>query len=243
MTTSYPEKRLQAAEPAPGLGSRTWVEVGASPPRVLLVPVGSCEQHGPHLPLDTDTRIAVAVSEAVAALRSDVVVAPALAYGASGEHQHFAGTLSIGTAALGAVLVELGRSAFPVAASRHPFCRLVFVNGHGGNHQALQAAVELLAGEGRPVSAWWPRIPDGDAHAGRVETSLLLALAPDAVGPERPVGATAPLADLLPAMQSGGVVAVAADGVLGDATGASAAEGRTVLDALVQDLDGQLGGS
>jgi mycofactocin precursor peptide peptidase len=240
MTTPYPEKRLQGAEDPRRLGSRTWVEVEASPPRLLLVPVGSCEQHGPHLPLDTDTRIAVAVAEAVAAIRADVVVAPPVSYGASGEHQDFAGTLSIGTDALRAVLVELGRSAFPDPTAGGSFRGLVFVNGHGGNHQALQAAVDVLAGEGRPVSAWWPSIADGDAHAGRTETSLLLAIAPEVVGPERPVGATAPLADLLPAMQSGGVAAVSPDGVLGDASGASADEGRTVLGALVDELDGQL---
>jgi mycofactocin precursor peptide peptidase len=243
MTTPCPEKRLPAAEDAPGLGSRTWVEVGASPPRVLLVPVGSCEQHGPHLPLDTDTRIAVAVADAVAAGRTDVVVAPAVAYGSSGEHQDFAGTLSIGTDALRTVLVELGRSAFPDPTANGPFRSLVFVNGHGGNRQGLQAAVDVLVGEGRPVSAWWPSIPGGDAHAGRTETSLLLALVPELVGPDRPVGATAPLAELLPAMRSGGVAAVSPDGVLGDATGASAAEGRAVFDALVHDLQGQLGRS
>jgi mycofactocin system creatininase family protein len=240
MTTPYPEKRPQAAEDPSGLGSRTWVEVDAAQPAVLLVPVGSCEQHGPHLPLDTDTRIAVAVADAVARARDDVVVAPAVAYGASGEHQGFAGTLSIGTDALRAVLVELGRSAFLDPRADGPFRRLVFVNGHGGNHEALRSAVDLLAGEGRPVSAWWPSIPGGDAHAGRTETSLLLDVAPEVVGPARPVGATEPLADLLPRMRAGGVAAVSAAGVLGDATGASAAEGRAWFDALVRDLARQL---
>lgn len=243
MTTPDPEKLLQVAEDPLRLGSRTWVEVGATPPRVVLVPVGSCEQHGPHLPLDTDTRIAVAVAEAVARTRADVVVAPAVAYGSSGEHQDFPGTLSIGTGALRAVLVELGRSAFPDQTVAGPFREMVFVNGHGGNHQALRAAVDVLAGEGRPVSAWWPSIPDGDAHAGRTETSLLLALAPGAVGAARPVGATAPLAELFPALLSGGVAAVSGDGVLGDASGSSAAEGQVVFDALVQDLEAHVEGS
>lgn len=231
------------ADPVPGLGSRTSAEVDAASFSVLLVPLGSCEQHGPHLPLDTDTRIAVAVAEAVAATRTDVVVAPALAYGSSGEHQGFAGTLSIGSDALRAVLVELGRSAFPDPGARQPFDRLVFVNGHGGNHEALRGAVDVLVGEGRPVSAWWPTIPGGDAHAGRTETSLLLALAPDVVGPERPVGATAPVAELLPTLRAGGVAAVSREGVLGDATDASAHEGRSLLRALAEDLGGHLAGS
>src|SRR4029079_17557043 len=88
-------------------------------------PVGSLEQHGPHLPLDTDARIAAAVARRAA--DPSTPIGPPVAYGASGEHEGFAGTLSIGHAALRAVLVELGRSAGAWVS------RLVFVNGHGGN--------------------------------------------------------------------------------------------------------------
>ncbi len=234
MTTPHPEKRPTASGAGPALGRRTWVEVDALSAPALLVPLGSCEQHGPHLPLDTDSRIAVAVAELAAAGRDDVVVAPAVAYGSSGEHQSFAGTLSIGTEALRAVLVELGRSAFPTAGA--PYRSLTFVNGHGGNHDAVVGAVEVLVGEGRPVRAWTPRVPGGDAHAGRTETSLLLALAPAVVGEERPIGATAPLSELLAPLRAGGVASVSPSGVLGDATGASAQEGRSLLTALVADL-------
>ena len=216
-------------------GRATWTEVAAGRPSVLLVPVGSCEQHGPHLPLDTDTRIACEVARQVAATRPAVVVAPAVAYGASGEHQSFAGTLSIGTEALTTVLVELGRSAFPTDGPR-PFTAVVFVNGHGGNLFAVQRAVEVLSGEGRPVVSWAPAVPGGDAHAGRTETSLLLAIAPDVVHDARPVGATEPLALLIGELRSGGVRAVSDNGVLGDATGASADEGEMALAALVDDL-------
>ena len=73
------------------LADQTWPETGVG--RLVLVPVGSIEQHGPHLPLDTDTAIAVAVSNAVAArLGGDVLIAPPVSYGSSGEHQSFAGT-------------------------------------------------------------------------------------------------------------------------------------------------------
>lgn len=230
MTTSHPEKRQ--------LGSRAWPEVASASLPVLLVPVGSCEQHGPHLPLDTDTRIAVAVATRAAATTEAALVAPAVAYGSSGEHQGFAGTLSIGTDALRSVLVELGRSAF--VDGQAAFGSLVFVNGHGGNHEALRGAVDVLVGEGRPVSAWWPSLPGGDAHAGRTETSLLLAIDPDVVGPERPVGSVEPLADLLPRLRTTGVAGVAPDGVLGDASGASAAEGEALLATLVEDLAARL---
>ena len=74
-----------------------WTDVGSP---ILVVPVGSCEQHGPHLPLHTDTVIATALARALAERRDDCVVAPALTITASGEHQGFAGTLSIGSAAM-----------------------------------------------------------------------------------------------------------------------------------------------
>ena len=186
---------------------------------LLAIPLGSCEQHGPHLPLDTDTTIAVAVASELARRRDDVLVAPPLAYGASGEHAGFAGTLSIGLAALEHVLVELVRSA-------DHFAGVVLVNGHGGNARAVERAVATLRHEGRRVLAWWPSVPGGDAHAGRVETSLLLAIAPETVRMDLAApGCTAPLATILPTLEAEGVVAVAPSGVLGDPTGASAAEG------------------
>lgn len=203
----------------------------------LLVPVGSTEQHGPHLPLDTDTRIAQAVARSAAErLGSHWSVAPAVAYGASGEHQSFAGTISIGTQALTLLLLEYGRSACDWAQ------RVAFVNGHGGNVVALVEAVQRLRFEGRDV-AWLPCVvPGADAHAGHTETSLLLYLSPDQVRADRAVpGNGAPLAELLPAMRSGGVAAVSAVGVLGDPTTAGAADGRRLFaemsDSAVLALD------
>jgi creatinine amidohydrolase len=216
------------------LGARTWREVHGAGRPVVAVPLGSCEQHGPHLPLDTDTRVAVALADGLAAARPDVVVAPPVAYGASGEHAGFDGTLSIGLDALTTVLVELVRSA-------DAFAGVVLVNGHGGNHDAVQRAVATAAHEGRAVLAWAPTPAalgrTGDAHAGRTETSLLLALAPSVVRlDDAEPGATAPLAELLPALRAGGVRAVAPNGVLGDPTGATAAEGVDVLRSLTEDL-------
>ncbi|HET7760889.1 MAG TPA: mycofactocin biosynthesis peptidyl-dipeptidase MftE [Phycicoccus sp.] len=221
------------------LGGSTWPEVADRAAALLAVPLGSLEQHGPHLPLDTDTRIAVALAAALAAARPDVVVAPAVAYGASGEHAAFPGTLSIGTAALTTVLVELGRSA-------DVFTGVVFVNGHGGNLDAVRAAASTLSGEGRRVLAWSPSVPGGDAHAGRTETSILLALDPSCVRLDRAApGATAPLPELIGELRRGGVAAVAANGVLGDPAGASAAEGHDLLaqlgDALRIAVDARFG--
>jgi mycofactocin system creatininase family protein len=202
---------------------------------ILVVPLGSTEQHGPHLPLGTDTAVAVAVCDRLAARRGDVVVAPALPYGSSGEHAGFAGTLSIGQDALERVVVELVRSA-------DAFAGVVLVSGHGGNAEPLARAVAVLRDEGRRAVAWSPRIPGGDAHAGRTETSLLLALDPAAVRLDRAEpGATAPLSELIDDLRAGGVAAVSANGVLGDPTGATAAEGEEILESLVADLERVVG--
>jgi len=211
------------------LGEATWPEAGARAARLLLVPLGSCEQHGPHLPLDTDTRIAVAVAKR-AADQLDAWVAPALAYGASGEHGAFPGTLSMGTAALEHAVVELVRSA-------DAFGGVVLVNGHGGNAEAVDGAVRKLLGEGRRVAAWWPGVEHGDAHAGRTETSVLLRACPEVVRVDlAESGDTRPLEELMPTLRAGGVAAVSPNGVLGAPAGASAAEGEELLVALTADL-------
>ncbi|MCP2254999.1 creatinine amidohydrolase [Prauserella aidingensis] len=213
--------------PGAELGRARWPEVGES---VLAVPLGSTEQHGPHLPLDTDTTIAAALARGLAARVPDVVVAPAVPYGASGEHAGFPGTLSIGTQALERLLVELGRSA-------DRFRGVVFVNGHGGNVEALHAAVRLLRSEGRRVLAWAPSGQPDDSHAGRTETSAMLRLRPDDVRLDvAEAGTTAPLPELLDALRDGGVGAVSANGVLGDPAGASADDGARRLDGWADDL-------
>jgi creatinine amidohydrolase len=212
------------------LRDRTWTEVTTDRRPFLLVPVGSCEQHGPHLPLDTDTRIAEAIAGRVAGGTPGLVVGPSVNFGASGEHAGFAGTLSIGSAVLHDVLVELGRSA-------DHFRAVVFVNGHGGNIDAVRSSVALLQGEGRNIDAWSPSIPDGDAHAGFTETSLLLAIDPDCVHIDRlECGTTAPLSDLLPDLRVGGVRSVSTNGILGDPRAANAADGMVLFDSLAAQL-------
>jgi creatinine amidohydrolase len=212
----------------------TWPDAASlAADSLLVVPLGSTEQHGPHLPFTTDTDIAVALVERLAARRHDVVLAPAMPYGSSGEHAAFAGTLSIGAAALELVVVELVRSA-------DVFAGVVLVSGHGGNAEPLAAAVSTLTSEGRRVLAWAPRFAggEGDVHAGRMETSLLLALRPDTVRlADAEPGVTRPLHTVLPLLRKLGVAAVSANGVLGDPTGASCQEGAARLDALTDELD------
>ena len=216
------------------LDSACWPDLAAGVD-VVLVPLGACEQHGPHLPFDTDAVIASTVAQqATARLRAEgaaAVCAPVLAFGASGEHQHFAGTVSIGHQALFSVLLELGRSASCWAG------RLVFVNAHGGNLPTVGAVARQLRYEARDA-AWLPCQPPGsDAHAGRTETSLMLAIDPSSVrvadavpGPSEPIGG------LLRRLRQVGVAAVSPSGVLGDPTGACAEEGADLLAGLVDDV-------
>ncbi|WP_077077587.1 mycofactocin biosynthesis peptidyl-dipeptidase MftE [Mycobacterium numidiamassiliense] len=222
------------------LGTATSSQLLGTPPSILI-PLGSTEQHGPHLPLDTDTRIATAVARGAgtslhARLGQEWLVAPAIAYGASGEHQSFSGTISIGTDALTMLLVEYGRSAASWVQ------RLVFVNGHGGNVSALHTAAAQLRAEGRDAS-WCPCIAvGGDAHAGHTETSVLLHISPGDVRTDRWLaGNRSPLPELLPSMRRGGVEAVSPVGVLGDPTTATAAEGKRIFSEMVDDCVRRVG--
>ena len=172
--------RTDRGRPVNRLDAMTWPEAGRAHAAgaVLLLPVGSTEQHGPHLPLTTDTDIAMAIAMGAAERRDQLVVAPALAYGSAGEHQGFAGTLSIGGDATETVLVELGRSA------AHDYAHLVLVSTHGGNAEPVAAAVARLAEEGRPSPpgrrggpvismpagpkprSCWPSLPTGSTSTG-----------------------------------------------------------------------------
>lgn len=218
------------------LGAMTSDEM-AGTAATLLVPLGATEQHGPHLPLETDTVVATAWARAVAEELNDgghpAVVAPALPYGSSGEHQSFPGTLSIGADALRTVIVELTRSAAST------FARVVYLSGHAGNLGPVGDAVARLTVEGHDVThlvpSWSPeRGWVVDAHAGRTETALMLALQPDTVRLDRAeAGNTEPLGTIMTRMIADGIEAVSANGVLGDPSGADGREGLALLADLV----------
>jgi creatinine amidohydrolase len=130
------------------------------------------------------------------------------------------------------LVLELARSADWAAG-------VVFVNGHGGNHGAVTRAVTRLTGERRNALAWWPKWPqrgDGgprDLHAGRIETSLMLAIDPGLVRFElAEAGPDASIDDL----RANGVKAVSPSGVLGDPRDASGGEGERFINMFVEDL-------
>jgi len=164
---------------------------------VLLVPVGSVEQHSPYGLIGTDSICAEAVARETGR-RLGIIVAPTLPYGASPHHMAFAGTLSLGPSTVIAVVQDLIRSSVA-----HGFRRIIFVNGHGGNITPLQTAfkqakMEALAGCFEVVS-WYAdeevrklsRKAFGDKeghHATPSEVSLTRYLRPEAFAgkPEAP---------------------------------------------------------
>jgi len=215
------------------MGSATSAEIAESRP-ILLLPLGAWEQHGPHLPLDTDTIIVTRVIADVLRhedLRTvNVMTAPALSITASDEHQGFPGTLSTGTQALKDSVVAICRSASWAQG-------VCIVNGHGGNADALSAITSALSYEKITHSVWsLPSYVDGDMHAGHTETSLLLHIAPHEVRTNVIArGATQDIG-LVEAMRTGGVQAVSENGIIGDASTATAAHGKAVLDLYTNSL-------
>ncbi len=213
------------------LDGLTWTEVAEhAAASVLVVPLGATEQHGPHLPFTVDTEIAVELASRLAAARPWVVLAPAVPYGSSGEHAGFPGTLSIGQHATELLVLELLRSADAFAA-------VLLVSGHGGNAGAVRRAVDTARAEGRNAHVWAPTGPADDSHAGHVETSVMLALRPDAVRHDRlAAGNTAPLPTLIDGLRSHGVAELSPTGVLGDPRSATPTQGHRTLAAWTESL-------
>jgi mycofactocin precursor peptide peptidase len=203
--------------------------------RILILPLGSWEQHGPHLPLQTDSLIIEAVvNNALSRLYAqcdEFLVAPTLSITASDEHEGFAGGLSCGTEALVASVVSIARSA--------TWARGVCIaNGHGGNSDALRLISSALEYEEIPAAVWsLPAYKGGDMHAGHTETSLLLHLHPERVRREQlEAGAIAINQESVDEMRKSGVRAVSSNGVLGDPRTATAEHGIEVLNLYTHSL-------
>ncbi len=225
---------------------RTSAEVGADAGRLAVVPVGATEQHGPHLPLGTDTLLATAVAESIVARGPDLVLGPVLGIGCSGHHLAFAGTVSLAPAAFVGAVSDVCRSLTGARLG------VVLLNGHGGNKAPLGVALSTLAEEGIRAYAltYWDLLADvaseefGDlaacGHACALETSLMQHLHPELVRDDLiPQGATPP-AWPDPHMFSADAVQVvrpfqeiSADGVIGRPSLASPASGRRLFDEAV----------
>ena len=228
-----------------------WTEIRDLPkdPGVVILPVGAVEQHGPHLPVLTDTLLATQVLNRTLAQLPDEVQAwalPAVNYGKSNEHLGFPGTMTLSTATLTAVLHELATSV-----KQAGFRRLAFFNGHGGNVAVLDAAArDIRANTGLLTfclhpslycQAPFPTTPEEQRfgiHAGEIETSLVLAVAPELVHMEQAVRHFPPFPqDVAPLFMFGTASAAwlsrdwSPTGVFGDATIATAEKGEALLNA------------
>lgn len=203
---------------------------------VLVLPIGSFEQHGPHLPLDTDTRIALAIIASALDLvdAHEFLVAPAVQISASDEHRAFAGTLSAGTEATADYIAGIVRSATWARG-------VCIVNGHGGNADALGIALRALEHGNVRHDIWYPVAgPDDDAHAGHTETSMMLAIDPSCVRSDLLEAGTAWTAgtstEMTRRMRTAGVAGVSPNGVLGDPRTASARAGALMLEEHARSL-------
>lgn len=219
----------------------TTEDVRARGAEVALLPIGSFEQHGAHLPLVTDTVVACTVAAGIAAAHP-VLLLPPVTVSCSHEHAAWPGTVSLSAATLYAVVRDIADSL-----RRSGIRSLVLVNGHGGNYVLRNVVQESAGGEPRmalfPGPADWDAARAGagvltsahsDMHAGEVETSILLHAHPELV---RPCHAAADhLADDRRHLLTLGMQAYTDSGVIGRPSAASAEKGRMVLAGLVDSF-------
>ena len=203
--------------------------------KILLLPLGAWEQHGPHLPFDTDTIIIDSVvTHALSDTQVDedaFVIAPTFAISASDEHIGFPGTLSTGTEPLVQSVVAICRSASWSLG-------VCIVNGHGGNADALARISSALTYEKIRHSIWsLPSYDGSEMHAGHTETSVMLYVAPGTVQTDRiERGTVGDASALVTQMRTSGVAGVSTNGVLGDPTTATREHGIAVMNLYSSSL-------
>lgn len=213
----------------------------ASAPNVAVVPIGSFEQHGAHLPSDTDARIARIIGGRVAE-RLDATLLGVLPVATSHEHAGFPGTVSVPAEACSTYVREVC-----LGLRSSGFSRIVLVNGHGGNYWLSNVAQELnvtapwvLLAPSRQVmngafeKAGLTMSVSGDMHAGEYETSVLLAAEPDVVRLDRAQDEECAERPLLASL---GMTGYTTSGVIGRPTLATAEKGHALLDALAAGIE------
>jgi creatinine amidohydrolase len=237
--------------------TRRWTELrapefaGLSPETIAILPVGSAEQHGPHLPLNTDFVVADSLAGDVVAGYGDelgLLLLPSLAVSKSNEHAWSPGTLWLSAATLLTVLDEIAR-----CVATTPVRKLVFLNGHGGNSALLQVASrDVLLAHGLRTFVMHPSVPPDQGgispaaelgmgiHAGVEETSVMLHLRPDLVRLDLGQRSVPEHLAEFKNVRFGGSVSFGwlsdefgTDGTLGDPTGATAEHGQQKYQAMI----------
>ncbi|MGX9962183.1 creatininase family protein [Roseomonas sp. F4] len=233
--------RLTAAE----------IQARATAETVVLIPIASIEQHGPHLAVGVDTILAGGVAERTArrllAAGTPALVTPTIWSGLAEHHMPFGGTMTLDLATFSALIGGIARSV-----ARHGFRRIALVNGHGGNTEAVaSAAIELTRSLGVPVVGLTYWLANADTfgpiletqpnvmHACEAETSMMMVLAPDCVRADR-IEAAVPKRGAPPAppgfKRSRPFTEMTDTGVIGDPRTASAAKGERLLEAAATRL-------
>jgi creatinine amidohydrolase len=209
---------------------------------IAVLPVGAFEQHGPHLPLLTDT-VKVELFARYVARELGGALLPALSICQSLEHTGFRGTLSLRPETFMAVVRDIASEL-----ERQRFTRLVVVNGHGGNF-ALGPVVRDINRSDRPLKVvlvnYWEcdtsdvgrKLREGEVHAGAWETSVMLAAFPETVGDWESVQAVAPLPGARQSdLNHAGMGTFRPNGVWGDPRGASAEAGEAIIASIQDNL-------
>jgi len=220
--------------------------------RIVLFPIGSCEQHGPYLPIDTDLRIATLLAEQVANLLSeDAVLLPSLPFSCSYEHRGL-GTIALDISTVSAFVHNVAQSL----KSWGTLSLLVLLNWHGGNDLLGALATEITATESLPCAAIPSVAQVGkawdasgmtvakDIHAGAIETAIIRAYWPDLVKEPIPQAAhcephISPT-KVQPVLQAIGTYAVTAQGIWGAPEDADESKGRGLIEKLSRDISMQI---
>lgn len=214
----------------------------------ILIPLGALEQHGPHLPLGTDTVIAEAIAAGAAHRAGALVVAPCLPVGCSEHHLSFPGTASVPEAVVAGFIRSTAQTLLG-----HGFRYVYVASGHAGNIPAMRSAVASMPPEvagrvaafvdwpaqRRAMHEWAERSlglsgAEVGSHSGHFETSIMLELDPSSVdmsaAPEGFIGSAEEASEL---MRTKGMAAVSEIGVAGDARSASSEAGASYLELLI----------
>lgn len=229
------------------LSEMTWPEIADAISRgvtTVILPLGATEQHGPHLPLGTDTFRAQALAEGLAKALEKSLVAPVLPVGCSDEHGGFPGLLSLNHETLAQVIVDCAQRMADWGVQR-----LILLSAHGGNGQALDLARQWLQERLPKLLVYIPQdlttvsdrllkaaqedqvTPEAvGLHAGEGETSEMLHLRPDLVlMKEAAAGYTGDMTEVVGQLQESGLQPLTANGVLGDPRHAKSQRGARYL--------------
>jgi creatinine amidohydrolase/Fe(II)-dependent formamide hydrolase-like protein len=218
----------------------------------VVAAAGSMEQHGPHMPMITDTLLGTAIAEAVAERMGNVLRGPTIPFGVSGHHMAFKGTITLDKEAFKTIVRQ-----YAFSLGHHGFTTFVVIPSHGGNFGPLAEIYDETGGEIDGVRflpytdlmefvAVLNRIaePDGiapevsGAHAGEAETSMVLAERPDLVDMSRAEEGYTGAMDRAAAdkLFEHGMTALTDNGILGDARPAVAGRGRRYIDGMADYL-------